>query len=84
MKKETILQYLKISVMADLLIQYADIIEGESPVKNKLNEIIKDLEPLSNAMYEIDAVRKSNIIQEIQNKIDTIFRHSFREIEIKK
>lgn len=87
MKKATILTYLKISVLADLLIQYSDELNAkEGQIKPKLrqvlNELDADLSIVSNAMYELGDVRRKNTIQEIQNKIDTIFRKSFNDFSL--
>lgn len=85
MKKQTILTYLKISVLADLLIQYTDEInKEEGNLKPKLKELITELDAdltiVADAAYLIEDVRRKNTIQEIQNKIDTIFRKTFNEV----
>jgi hypothetical protein len=87
MKKQTILTYLKISVLADLLLQYSDEVSSqEGELKPRLKELLTtldaDLSIIANAMYEIGDVRRKNTIQEIQNKIDTIFRKSFNELSL--
>ena len=87
MKKQTILTYLKISVLADLLLQYSDEVSNqEGELKPRLKELLTaldgDLSIVANAMYEIGDVRRKNTIQEIQNKIDTIFRKTFSELSL--
>lgn len=87
MKKSTFLIYLKISVFADLMIQNSDELkEDGGELKPKLKLLLKELEEplevIAGAMYEIKDIRSKNTIQQIQNKIDTIFRQEFKELVI--
>lgn len=76
--RATIIKYLKVSILSDLLIQFLDELQENSNVSIKLMELKKEvdvyLSNLSNAGYEIKELRNTNLIQEIQNKVDTIFR----------
>lgn len=71
MTKGKIITYLKVSILSDLLIQYIDDFEREQNIDT---ELISKLEKLSNIMYESKDIKNSNMVQMIQNKVDTIFR----------
>ena len=82
-KKGTIINYLKVSILSDLLIQYMDNIREDNEFSKKLDSLIKELEPLSDSTYAITNLQTNTTVQDIQNKVDSIFRHTFRDIEIK-
>lgn len=88
MKKKQILTWLKVSILSDLLIQYIDEFAGDNHVSDKMKkfkfELEKDLENISEITYQLDVFRTNTFIQNIQSKVDTIFRKEFKEIEIKK
>lgn len=73
---------MKVSIMCDLLIQYMDNIQQDSVLKKNMENLIKDIAPICDAMYEMKALKNNTTVQEIQNKVDTIFRRTFEEIKI--
>lgn len=82
MNRTKLIQYIKVSVLSDLLIQYIDDFAGENKMTDKLKSLEKDLVAISDIMYQVDHIRKNKYVQEIQNKIDTIIRKTIQnEIE---
>lgn len=84
MKKNTAINIIKLLVLSDLMIQISDeVLSEKSELKTKLDEINKYLEPVVDSMYNHQDFRRTTIVQELQHKIDSLFRHTFKELEIK-